>query len=567
MTKPRPCAGCGIRPIAYAGRAFCYQCVPRVWKRPPRCKLCGSETDYYTAGRCRRCHRSAAYADSCSDCLAWGVTRHDAWLCQGCRGWRRRFDLTQDCASCRRPVVVNARGFCRLCSRQAAMVRPAHESIDVREANRCGQQLFIADLFRHNRIRGVAPTTQPMSWPHRYPVAHRQLVLFEAARDLLAGLERGLPALPLPDLAAALERAVDEQAVQHGWSRGLIDATRHGIRVVLAVQDTPGARVTVSQATQLRQWPSLSVQPVLEVLSAAGMLDDDREPPLETWFAGQSVGLAEPMATELRQWFLVLRDGSTTAPRSGPRAVESVRHGVASVTPALRAWTNAGHHSLREIDREDITAVLPGDGYRRRHTICGLRSLFRLLKARRIVFVNPAARLSPGPVVTNHPLPVDVSVLRRAINNADPATSALAALIAFHAPRVQQLRGLHLTDVRDGRLFVAGRTILLAAPVRERLRAWLDERGRRWPGTINPHLFVNHYTAVRACPVSKVWITATLGIPAQTIRQDRIVYEAIATEGDVRALCDLFGISISSALRYAHTTDQPVAEPAASSAT
>jgi hypothetical protein len=54
MSRPRPCAGCGVNPVAYAGREFCYDCVPRTWKKPPRCKLCGSAEDYYTNGRCRR---------------------------------------------------------------------------------------------------------------------------------------------------------------------------------------------------------------------------------------------------------------------------------------------------------------------------------------------------------------------------------------------------------------------------------------------------------------------------------------------------------------------------------
>lgn len=565
MTRPRPCAGCGTKPIAYAGRQYCYDCVPRVWKRPPRCKRCGSETDYYTAGRCRRCHRSAAYVDSCLDCLAWGVTRHNKWLCQACRGWRARFGSPEQCASCRRHLVVNARGYCRLCSRQAQLLRPAHRSIDVRAANRAGQQLFIADTFRQRRSPAGAPRKFTTAWPGQYPVAHRQQILFDAERDLLAGRARGFPDPPLPDLAAALDRAVDDHAARHGWRDSLTGATRHGIQVLLALQDTPGAPVSFSEARLLSQLRSHSVQPAVEVLATVGMLDDDRQAPLESWFARQATGLAEPMAAELRQWFVVLRDGSTAPPRSNPRTQATIRAYVAAVIPPLRAWTGAGHQSLREITRDDIAALAVRDAHHHRQTVAGLRSLFRLLKARRVVFVNPAARTSPGPVTTTQPLPLDTTALRAALDNTDPAKAALTALIAFHAPRVGHLRQARITDVRDGRMFLPGQTILLAAPVRQRLSLWLDERARRWPNTINPHLFINRYTAVRTCPVSHAWIASTLDIPATAIREDRILNEAIAGAADLRRLCDLFGLSIDAAMRYAHTTGTP--EPGISSRT
>jgi hypothetical protein len=46
-------------------------------------------------------------------------------------------------------------------------------------------------------------------------------------------------------------------------------------------------------------------------------------------------------------------------------------------------------------------------------------------------------------------------------------------------------------------------------------------------------------------------------MPAQSIRQDRILDEAHATGGDVRRVCDLFGLSIAGAYRYTATVDHP----------
>jgi hypothetical protein len=558
MTRPRPCAGCGVNPVAYYGRSHCYQCRPRVWKRPPQCKTCGSSSDYYTAGRCRRCHRSAAYIDSCPDCLAWGTTRHTTWLCQACRGWRARFPDPAQCISCDRTLPVNDRGLCRLCARQITLIRPAHESIDPREANRDGQQLFIADLFRQKRP--VEPRhDHSAGWPAHYPVTHRQLVLFAGDRDLTAAAAGSVS--PLPDLTGALDDAVHEHAASHGWNRWLLSKTLQSIRLLAALQDTPGALIKHSEAALLNQLPAGTVQPVLEVLESIGMLEDDREPPLQEWFIRRTEGLAEPMTTEVGLWFQILRDGSATPPRRRPRQTGTVRTHISAVLPALQAWTRAGHRSLREITPEDIrNLALPEDPGLRRLELSALRGLFATLKAHQVVFSNPTARLSTGPVTTKIPLPLDLDVLRQALHCADPARAALAALLAFHAPRPQHLRALHLTDVRDGRMILEDRTVLLAGPARARLAAWLDERARRWPHTINPHVFINQYTAVRTRPVSKVWVTDTLGISARAIRDDRILHEACATEGDVRRLCDLFGLSVPTALRYTHSPDH-LADP------
>jgi len=56
-------------------------------------------------------------------------------------------------------------------------------------------------------------------------------------------------------------------------------------------------------------------------------------------------------------------------------------------------------------------------------------------------------------------------------------------------------------------------------------------------------------------------IRIMLGISAEHIRLDRIYQEAEATGGDIRALCDLFGMSIANAARCATTIDHITATP------
>jgi hypothetical protein len=48
-----------------------------------------------------------------------------------------------------------------------------------------------------------------------------------------------------------------------------------------------------------------------------------------------------------------------------------------------------------------------------------------------------------------------------------------------------------------------------------------------------------------------------LGLNAQAVREDRILDEVQATGGDVRRICDLFGITVGAALRYTATADPP----------
>lgn len=434
------------------------------------------------------------------------------------------------------------------------MLRPAHTSIDVVAANRHGQQLFIADTFRQKRPQ--PQTARPhrlVPWPTHYPVSHRQLVFFDAAdRDMRRGSLRSFPDPPLPDLAAGLDDAVAQHAVAHGWKPGITDMTKGSMHILLGLQDTPGAPITDSETRLLNQLGK-TARPVAEVLRGVAMFHDDRDPPLQPWFDDRTAGLPEPMLSQLRAWFLVLRDGSTIPPRSKPRNHETVRGNVHSMIPALHVWAGEGHTSLRDITRADIADALSDRPRTRQRQITSFRSLFRFLKARRITFDNPAARLRGGKQALNIPMPLDVAIIRQAINSDHPARAAVSALIAYHAPRVKALRLLQITDICDGQLLLDGRTIPLAAPVRERLGRWLDYRNLRWPHTANPHVFVSQHTAVRTTPVSGVWILDTLGVSPQALREDRILDELAATGGDVRRVTDLFGLTVSSAMRYVRT--------------
>ena len=70
-----------------------------------------------------------------------------------------------------------------------------------------------------------------------------------------------------------------------------------------------------------------------------------------------------------------------------------------------------------------------------------------------------------------------------------------------------------------------------------------------------------HHPALRARPQSRPTPVdqAETGIPGgvQAIREDRFVHEAHASGGDIRRICDLFGLSVTAAERYIDTIDHP----------
>lgn len=75
-------------------------------------------------------------------------------------------------------------------------------------------------------------------------------------------------------------------------------------------------------------------------------------------------------------------------------------------------------------------------------------------------------------------------------------------------------------------------------------------RARRWPNTANPYKFINHRNAGKLLPVGFHWVSRTMDVPVSVIRDDRILHEVNATSGDLRRICELFGIKVEAALRY-----------------
>jgi len=559
------CTVCNKTPVAMARVDTCFACWPGGPVIAPPCLRCRSRKNYYASGLCARCHPSATPpVESCRDCHAWGVGRLHDWLCAGCNSWRREHGTIAACRSCSRIVTLGENRICRLCRKQATLMREQKGLLDVLGANAYGQQLFFADMFYVSaRDRAKPPHRAPASpIPTRpvvrAPTCHVQLALFDARRDLAAHGREGLVDRCDPLIAEHIDREVGEHARGHGWTHKALAETRAGIRILIGLQDDPHALIKATDASLLRAI-DMPVRRILNVLAEMGLLDDDRTPAIETWFTRRTAELPEPMRDELGIWFLIMRDGSSTAPRRKPRAEATINSQLNFALPALHAWAAAGITSLREVSREDVLMVLPAEGNARAGCGQGLKSIFGVLKGRKAIFVNPIGRLVTGQYQQRQPMPQDPALLRAALQSNDPARAAIVALIAYHGTSIGSVRRLLLTDIRDGLLYQGDREIPLATQVRARIAAYLDERAVNWPATTNPHLFVNSRSAWRDTSVGHRWVSLKIGdqLTVKTIREDRILHEAHATHGDTRALTDLFGLSIKAASRYTDTVDHP----------
>jgi integrase len=553
VSPPRRCRACDAKPVANAKSRYCFDCRPGGPHVPPPCRKCGSIDGYYSAGLCSRCHQYAPQpVESCRDCLAWGVTRTLKWLCGGCQMWRRlHFDIGP-CTSCGTIVAVNEHRVCRLCWRQAKPLKRRGQHRDIDTANRHGQQLFFADMhsFKTNRpLPRPAPTLIPSD-----AGAFHQPGLFD--RDRIADSARrfGYPD-PDPAIAALLDRCAVDHAARHGWKPVITRRTRVALRVLIGMRATSTTPIPASDIAALAEH-GLPVRAVRAVLTEAGLVTDE-DPSLHAWFERHIATLPAPMAGDLRQWFDVMHHGSTTTPpRRRPRSAVTTKVMLLWAKPTLDAFAAAGHRSLREISRSDVTGALPASGDPRYTAGRGLRSIFAVLKARRVVFANPMARVDIGTHSRPAPLPLAADDLREGLRADDPARAALTALIAFHGLQPAEVRDLQLVDIRDGRLRLSNRTVPLAGPVKSHIGRYLDYRARRWPNTINAHLFVTSRSALSTEPVSRHWVNRTLGQAAQSIRRDRIVDEVLAGS-DIRRICDLFGITVGAAEHYTRILDHP----------
>lgn len=509
-------------------------------------------------------------AASCVECFAWGVL--PGYCCRACYTFRNLHPPGR-CAACHRTVPIKE-GYCRLCRLQALADAKAAGKTAVSEPflrRVRSQQLFFARMHRdHYRIPGRARLgkggtrgrrPRPLGPERRDSTrAGVQLHLpLDIRRDYRRSDRRRDADLTNPTLIRG-RRVAQDFGEAHGWSHALITSVDQAL-VVLLSGHTGDEKVRYSELISAVRHRGR----VAEILDQLGLLDDDRAPAFEAWLARKLDGITPGIRRDVEDWIRALHDG---APRTRPRDPNTVWGYLNRIRPILLGWSHHYHH-LREVTRDDILSIANTlQGNKRRHTLSVLRSLFGHCRKNGMIFRDPTTRIRVGPSNYRAMLPLEDDEITEATGAATtPATRLAVALAAIHAARSKDIGELLVDDVDLGerRLTIAGRSRPLDDLTYRALTQWLSYRLTHWPNTANPHLLVNRVTAVRTCPVGKVWITRVFwGLTAtlDRLHVDRQLEESLTHGPDPLHLATVFGISPGTAIRYAAAARHLLETPA-----
>ena len=477
--------------------------------------------------------------------------------CRACRSFRDGNRDERECTGCGRALRVK-NGYCRLCWVQlsggrawegtappavaalaAAGVKTGHHQLFFdRMAPRTGAGRRAAPRRPRRALSPQAAWVQPeLPSPHARPGRRRR------------------PARPWPPRSASPTASPRPAG---GPARSGAGSARDWPSRWTATSE--GQDVAWSRALPALRARHLCAGHVAEVLRQAGLLDDDRRPAFDAWLDRKLDGVADGIRRDAERWLRTLKDGG---PRSRPRSIATVHSHLGKALPALLDWS-ARYHHLREVTRDDIQDHVRGlHGSQRHNTLVALRSLFGFCLSAGVIFRNPARGIKVGrrPSATVlQPLGQD-DIDDAVAAAATPAARLIVALAGVHAARSSTICAMLLSDADpgSGRLLLGGRPRPLDDLTARLLRAWLEARRARWPGTANPHLLINAQTALGTGPASRTWANSALRGHAATIealRVDRQLEEALATGADPLHLAATFGLDPGTAVRYASSARQ-----------
>ena len=313
-------------------RDRCERCKRRAAARAGACRDCGKQVARLWSGRCRSCDaRSREVTGACRDC--GDLTRLASGVCRACRLFRWAHPAGT-CPWCGRQQPIGAAGACRSCQLAA------------RAARALGKQ---------------ARAPRPRSVPG------------PAARQLLAEL--------------------DGYGQARGWAPETLRRARRAVTAVLASGEDLGQPPwDVAGLRRFLNERHLVALRAVEFLTDQGLARGNPQAALDQWLAARLAALPAPVAAEVRTWIEALQG---RGPRAGRARQDRTIQGYLRVLEGPLASWSGRYESLRQVTTDDLTAALaPLTGATRLLALSAMRSLFGTLKARRVLFTNPAAPLT-----------------------------------------------------------------------------------------------------------------------------------------------------------------------------
>ena len=574
LTRLVTCPGCDQqRPVYFGDR--CERCKRRAAAPAGACAECGKQVARLWAGCCRTCHaRRYQTIGACRDC--GDLTRLTSGLCSPCPLFRWKHP-PGTCPYCGRQQPVGAAGGCRSCQAAQRAARALHRARRNRRfrfdaapgaCGDCGELTRLTSglckacrVFRSGHPVGLCPycgRQQPIGAAGgcRSCQAARR-----AARALRPPQPKRRPGPALTPADWQLLASLTGYGQARGWAPGTLTRARRALAVALTSGQELGPQPW--DAGHLQRFLTGRHQVALRVaefLTDEGVARASPRAALEQWLARRLATLPAPFAAEVAIWTEALHG---RGPRAGlPRHPRTIEAYLRVLEAPLAAWASQ-YGSLRQVITEDLASQLaPLTGATRKLALAAMRSLFATLKARRVLFTNPAAPLTGRALQPPPVLPLDDTLRASLLGRLDEPYERLIVLLAgVHALRPSQICALRLDDLGPAAstLRITGRVRPLDQLTARHLHDWLQDRRCRWPVTANPYLLINRSTAGGLKPVGRSYVQATLsraGVTARDLRADRILAEAEASGGDPLLLARLFGISDPTAIRYCAELDQ-----------
>lgn len=494
-------------------------------------------------GGCRSCYSWGilAYPDRCHPCVAWKKA-HPVGTCSGCDG----------------TDVGLKRGYCRLCWLQAARNAGPYNTqrlLAHDERFQCHQLEFTNMRFALRRKDGKRPLWRPRREPDIIPdppAGQMALIALLPQRKPPPAALRRLIDNSLPHTTVVLRRAQSFGAA-HGWPNTTIEAVQETLAVLLAHR-APGDTVRRTELESLPRRIRCTMR-IVQVLEDLDMYIDDRHDKLMHLIERRTSNLPATFAHDIETWMRHLAKGDNrTAPRSWKTVLEYSRR----IQPAITAWVSRCDN-LRE-----VTPLMAHDALYRSGSSNGtanlfvaLRSLFRHLKRSGRIFVNPMNGIHLGAQTLAPIIPLSVEDYQRLVTQAStPIHRLVLALAGVHAAGPAQIRALRLehVDIWNRRLTISGIERRMDDLTHTIVLDWLVYRRETWPATANPHLVISLLSARSTAPVSPTYLNTLLrpsGVTIDQIRMDRQLEEALIYGPDPLHLQRLFGMSDSTAMRYA----------------
>lgn len=498
---------------------------------------------------------------SCLDCLSWG----NEPVCPPCRAWRLKHQAGC-CTWCRRePIAVADRAGIPLC-RMCAIAR--QHRIDNSDEPTPIQLTFGGALgprfTSRAEVNRRAKAATPTHAPSEHLVRVGQLHLFDCERDWTRlPPDENLPALT--GQSQAMIEAMRAFARERRWDH---TTTTLSVRTLTVLLRWIGAEMPIREADiralrpLRRNLDKGTGNRAIAFLAAHDLLvPDPTTTASELWVTTHVDQYPDHFATEIHAWVQAMRGQGRR--RRKPRSWKLIRNHLYAVRPLLNTWSTR-HRSLRDVTEDQILdGVRQVTGSASYHRLLGLRSIFGILKAERILPSDPTRAVTNSRAVPL-PTPLRDDQLRGLIERAeDPRAQLIVALVAVHALNVEEIRSLRmdLLDNHAGTLTVVrprGRTRILYLDdlTQTLIGRWLRHRHAMWPASPNPHLLISSYGAHAANtpPQAALTITTTfrrLGLQSHRVRSDRILHEATTTEDPI-LLIRLFGITVPTAMHYLH---------------